>query len=887
MNERHPIRGDLKGVSEVISNLLILSMTVVLFSGIAIFVSNLPSPADLPSADFRLDVEEQNESSYLRIVKKCGDALHPGAVRIVMISGQASEVHELAHGGVVADWDTGESWVAPLPSGARETRVLIYETAKGNVIWDSRACVAASNEAIQPFFSKTGFSSSPAKEGQANTIVARVVDPSNRLDRTSVRLDGRAIGLPSGMRMGDEDMDGIYETESLAPSMGWDGVTCALSAMDIDGAALAGSVALEVEPSTEASSPPGSLYRNGDHLVGMFSAGEWAAQEFAAPQRQAFASTSLVTVVFASRSMAEPSELNSLRIISSRDGREASEAPELAEGMRPAGFRDGYYVFTCTFLISDAIEAAGAYNLVAVLREAQSEDAQASFSLPFAVDSEMAPRIEVSRGDPPVPTEWAFAGERVSLEVEFPSHMYPRASKAELVIQDLNGQVYLRGDPFSSAFAQCTGGDDRSTAFLVDLSAGSIKAWRPGNNTYIMLLSGMKGAYGQVSLCKPLKVSAMPYVMDLLVGGDPIVEHTPQGVPVLMLMQGSGRLQVPLEIKRSSLTDDRCYQDGALADLDGDGVPDIASIMGDYEKNRYLDNHYLLVALSTEGFAAKVLDSLGSSQLSSNYRDAPRPSVEAIDADEDGDYDIAVQVGRTVSIFWNDGRWTRETAFTLAASRIPYEMRSLCLEDIDDDGTKEFGLAIAHDKGVTTIFREAKAWASRSWQGDSYGYTVRDICVKPGAYQGRDLVLLLTEWEVFAGYYRHDVASGLVTPSPAYKLPSREDSREVEAGDLDGDGDKEIVILIAAGDVSILTCLDCGADGYRSAATITTGASQRLSALEIADVDGDDMDEMLIGGADGRLLMLSGSGPVGAWFNAATMQTLQTTGCAVRFLCAA
>ena len=65
-------------------------------------------------------------------------------------------------------------------------------------------------------------------------------------------------------------------------------------------------------------------------------------------------------------------------------------------------------------------------------------------------------------------------------------------------------------------------------------------------------------------------------------------------------------------------------------------------------------------------------------------------------------------------------------------------------------------------------------------------------------------------------------------------------------------------------------------------------AAQRLTALELVDVQGDGRAELVLGSVDGCLYLLGGSsGPASAWFNAASLHLLQTSSCAVRFLWAA
>ena len=69
------LRKSKSGVSEIIGNLLILAITVSLFSGVLFFVTNMPAPQDQTLSDFSAQTGVSGSNFYMNVTHKGGQTL--------------------------------------------------------------------------------------------------------------------------------------------------------------------------------------------------------------------------------------------------------------------------------------------------------------------------------------------------------------------------------------------------------------------------------------------------------------------------------------------------------------------------------------------------------------------------------------------------------------------------------------------------------------------------------------------------------------------------------------------------------------------------------------------------------------------------------------------
>ena len=286
------LRQDESGVSEVVGTILILAMTVVLFSVIIVWVTNIPTP----SAQARTDIQSEMTPIYnalgveigvnITLTHQGGEALFPVPTIIYVIAQRGSNnpqtdvclVHTynkvIGNGlldGTDSVWDIGERWnykslpgfycslasFGPLLSSDQIT-IIIVDHLKSIVLWtgpmnapvgtrppvfvDKWTDGVLATEEIDPVQATQGF-----------YIFAKVTDPDNDLNVNSVYAtitawygSGTSCALPQQMKdngispdriAGDRifTLGGSACTNPPYPALTWAGSIILLNATDSKG----------------------------------------------------------------------------------------------------------------------------------------------------------------------------------------------------------------------------------------------------------------------------------------------------------------------------------------------------------------------------------------------------------------------------------------------------------------------------------------------------------------------------------------------------------------------------------------------------------------------------------------------------------------------------
>jgi len=276
------LREDRSGVSEVIGTILILGITVVLFSTIIIWVSSIPTP----SAQTRVDIRSTMDPIYLAGVEvgvditlfhQGGEALYPVPTILYVISQRGASPPQTdivilhPYNGLLAIpsglldgsdsvWDIGERWAyknAQLRS-SDQTTITIVDILKSTVVWTGSVSAAPGtrppvfvdkwtddirgSEAIDPVQANLGF-----------FVYVKVTDPDDDLNRNSVWATltmwygtGDPCSFPQKMHddgvfpdraAGDEvfTLGAISCMSPPFPHLTWDGSIILLNATDSQG----------------------------------------------------------------------------------------------------------------------------------------------------------------------------------------------------------------------------------------------------------------------------------------------------------------------------------------------------------------------------------------------------------------------------------------------------------------------------------------------------------------------------------------------------------------------------------------------------------------------------------------------------------------------------
>jgi flagellin-like protein len=139
-----------RGVSEVVGTILILAITVVLFSSIMVFVMNMPMPSNTPVADFRASIDVSGNVATLSILHNGGETLFDYATKILVKNGQAMQSFyirdNITQPASNIVWQIGQIWTfnmnkrftSPnLVNTSSKLEVDIIDVESNSMIWSS------------------------------------------------------------------------------------------------------------------------------------------------------------------------------------------------------------------------------------------------------------------------------------------------------------------------------------------------------------------------------------------------------------------------------------------------------------------------------------------------------------------------------------------------------------------------------------------------------------------------------------------------------------------------------------------------------------------------------------------------------------------------------
>ncbi len=287
------LREDKSGVSEVIGTILILAMTVVLFSVIIVWVTSIPTPA----AQARTDMQAEMDPIYsggteigvnITLTHQGGEALYPVPTIIYVISQRGSNPPQtdtvILHkfngflvtpsgllDGTDSVWDIGERWEYKSFSlrSSDQITIIIVDHLKSIVLWTGPMNAPAGTR--PPVFVDKWTDGiyatdaiDPVQAGQGFYLFAKVTDPDNDLNVNSVYATitawyGSGTGCAVPQKMHDDGVfpdrvagDKIFTlgaspcTNPPWPALSWAGSIILLNATDLKGHATSTRLVLNV-----------------------------------------------------------------------------------------------------------------------------------------------------------------------------------------------------------------------------------------------------------------------------------------------------------------------------------------------------------------------------------------------------------------------------------------------------------------------------------------------------------------------------------------------------------------------------------------------------------------------------------------------------------------
>jgi len=236
---------DNKGVSEIIGTILMLAITVVLFSSIMVFVTNMPTPIMRPTADFLSSVTfttTPTTSGTVTLTHNGGEALNDYETQLLVIvnNNVLPAPRTMAEGGLGSTWKIGQKWTYTI-SGLESTNsleIMVIDLHSNSQVWDGKISAGAGNNApviLQRWTDSdtSTLTADPIIEGDVGfSLFVRVTDADNNL--LNVTVDASSIG--SGSNKGNYSINGgVWEfkfTNSITQASLFDGRPLLIKAKD-------------------------------------------------------------------------------------------------------------------------------------------------------------------------------------------------------------------------------------------------------------------------------------------------------------------------------------------------------------------------------------------------------------------------------------------------------------------------------------------------------------------------------------------------------------------------------------------------------------------------------------------------------------------------------
>ena len=740
------LRSDRSGVSEVVGNILILMITVILFSAIVAYVNQIPVPEMTTKADFAATVSFEtagNTTATLTVTHAGGVVLEAVDTAILLHIDATTQFYNLSGDSdfPYSRWSTGMDWTKAftVPSQGSEITVTVIDMSKHSSIWTSQVSGGAGGNApivLQRYVDSNTTSPTPdaIKGGDDFSFYVKVIDLDNDLDTST-----------SGVYLDSSDIEGCSENDTYEAltSDGWfrfdfvdvttpvteaDGKILKVHAWDEAGHETVSSYEISVTilptntiyyPADETpveytdGLPPYISYTSGGQGYGLYGENTTSGRADTSDDRNNFTKDEKVFIRVASTYLKNLMGSNAITVIDTRTG--FAYVPTFVNRSTVAAPFYSYTVsgtaniYECQFNTSGLPPSA--YTLEIDLKSTGDTTWVYRVDAPLVVEEEgssisFVPRIWTFKDtDDMGDYEWGdtkttpFVVYSSDTSVVYVSVKVQDASVAvspsvdDVRIVDMRGDTELHGTPPSGSMltewtAETIPIDNQTYQFRIGLRLNNGDQWLGGTHAYALKISRFADENeGVYSLSKMIFIRASTNKADFFIGAAGFMTGTSNFVDpqYLYYVQNNNfftKRTIYDYANAPSAADNYAVSALALGDLDGDGDKDI--LMGQYGSH----NLYLIE------------NSMNTYGVWQEASEITRPSTDSLTADinwiamgdinGDGDTDFAYSTsyyssaGRTVVIYNN----------TYGASGVLWNqygtansgVRKVALEDMTGDG---------------------------------------------------------------------------------------------------------------------------------------------------------------------------------------------------------
>jgi|GEM_PF-2256466 len=732
------------GVSDIIGNLLILAITVTLFSSIMFYVANMPEPAEATFTDLEPSLSNIQDDStiWVNVTHKGGQTLKGWSTGIyIFLNGTLIPELGIDDGGIGEDWKTGEVWRYKVPFANEITglSIMIVDKDTNSIVWQTDLLGGVTNIQLPPIIGTRYTSPSPGLENRSMVLYVQVMDPNDD-NITGVYADMTALGL--GIKTLQPLSKNLYSVEiSDKAKYIWDNRIIIISATDETGRSSSTLMTIRVNPASGGSSGGGggggdgefpNFDINGLQGFALFEWNDWNLNNMGATNRNIFfKDTENAVLVMISKTVVNTIGKNELLVMNPNTKVVVTEVSSTGippNNFKYYGFIAGFYIYNSTV---DTSTLGGNYSISATLTDSKTSPDTFTFNtwmlvLDGTIDSEY-PTFKTYKGSFSLANEWTHfsvsdqARNKILVEIQTEG-AYPymigsgnveirdfvwstQVKRAPATTLAVNNSLNNWNGPVSNLWQVSAGnGVYRFVINLANCTSGA--EWLSMDHAYILRFDVFKTTGETFLLTKVIYIDAPTTKYDIVAGlSNPGgAAWNTQSSLFYYFNDNSWLPPAILETTTDRKTSNPVVLKLEAGDINGDGSGDFASIMaygfikGNGGMNIDSINPVLYSSSYSGGFFKTVLPALGVTSVPSDL------SLAVGNVDEDDDMDLVVAYGSTVYLYKNDGGWTR-TALAKPAGGYVGTILDVRIADMDPPSAVSNDPLRSHDIVVVTANR--------------------------------------------------------------------------------------------------------------------------------------------------------------------------------------
>jgi hypothetical protein len=259
------------GVSEIIGNLLILAITVTLFSSVLFFVINMPQPQTQTISDFKVQTEVSGASLFINITHEGGQTLNGSSTNIYLYRNDVPTTLSISSSvsNIGSDWDIGEVWsyIVPGYSSSMAVRLMVVDRTSNSIVWQATLADTTSSQNVPPIIGSRGLMPTPVID--QDKVHFFVTVPLRSDNVRTAWVDASALGLAGNVTLYDADHDGTFTSSDSynASFANWNGRTILFYLNDNSGNVVPGQFTVIVVPGYSGSGNGGGNATNGNQTT--------------------------------------------------------------------------------------------------------------------------------------------------------------------------------------------------------------------------------------------------------------------------------------------------------------------------------------------------------------------------------------------------------------------------------------------------------------------------------------------------------------------------------------------------------------------------------------------------------------------------------------------